>query len=102
MQLLIDSSDPGEIETAVSWGIIDGVTTNPTLIAKSGPDMKKALKRVISASLWIPHQDRCRRPFSPRVRRLRRGRRGHVHHAFRVLEVPLRTCLHRQTHERFP
>ncbi|MCL5097405.1 MAG: hypothetical protein M1608_07735 [Candidatus Omnitrophica bacterium] len=50
MQLLIDSSDPREIAQAHAWGIIDGVTTNPTLIAKAGPDRLATLKNVLDAS----------------------------------------------------
>ena len=50
MQLLIDSSDPKEILTARSWGIIDGVTTNPSLIAKAGPDGQGTLTKVLEAS----------------------------------------------------
>ncbi|MBN1686622.1 MAG: hypothetical protein JW852_08200 [Spirochaetales bacterium] len=50
MKLFIDSSDPKEIQTARSWGAIDGVTTNPTLISKGGPDMKKTLSAVVEAS----------------------------------------------------
>jgi len=50
MQLFIDSSNPEEILTARSWGIIDGVTTNPSLISKAGPDMQAALRRVLDAS----------------------------------------------------
>src|SRR4051794_26482522 len=50
MQLLIDSSDPNEIRTAVSWGIMDGVTTNPSLVAKGGPDPLDTITRVLKAS----------------------------------------------------
>ncbi len=50
MKVFIDSSDPREIETAREWGVIDGVTTNPTLISKGGPDMKKTLSGVLDAS----------------------------------------------------
>ena len=50
MQLFIDSSDPAEILQARDWGLIDGVTTNPTLIAKAGSDMKATLRRVLDAS----------------------------------------------------
>jgi transaldolase len=50
MQLFIDSSNPEEILTARSWGIIDGVTTNPSLLSKAGPDMRAALERVLEAS----------------------------------------------------
>ncbi|MEW6610623.1 MAG: transaldolase family protein [Patescibacteria group bacterium] len=36
MKLFIDSANLDEIKAAVSWGIIDGCTTNPTLAAKNG------------------------------------------------------------------
>ncbi len=50
MQLFIDSSDPKEILRAREWGIIDGVTTNPGLIPKGGPDMEATLSRILEAS----------------------------------------------------
>lgn len=50
MQLFIDSSDPKEITTAREWGIIDGVTTNPSLISRAGVEMETALQRVLEAS----------------------------------------------------
>ena len=50
MQLFIDSSDPKEIAKALEWGAIDGVTTNPSVIAKSGGDIRKTLAGVIEAS----------------------------------------------------
>ncbi len=50
MQLFLDSSDPKEILQAREWGIIDGVTTNPSLIPKGGPDMEATLSRVVEAS----------------------------------------------------
>lgn len=36
MKLFIDSADIEKIREAWSWGIIDGVTTNPTHVAKTG------------------------------------------------------------------
>jgi transaldolase len=50
MQIYIDSSDPREILKAREWGIIDGVTTNPSLIARGGSDMNATLRRVLDAS----------------------------------------------------
>jgi transaldolase len=29
MKLFVDSTDVNEIKEAVSWGVVDGVTTNP-------------------------------------------------------------------------
>jgi transaldolase len=50
MQLYLDSSNPQEILTAREWGIIDGVTTNPSLIAKAGTEMEAALRAVLEVS----------------------------------------------------
>jgi transaldolase len=36
MKIFIDTADLDEIKELASWGVIDGVTTNPTLVAKSG------------------------------------------------------------------
>jgi transaldolase len=44
MKIFIDSADLTEIKDAASMGVVDGVTTNPSLVAKTG----KALERVIA------------------------------------------------------
>src|SRR5438270_11141948 len=36
MKIFIDSADTNQIREAWSWGIIDGVTTNPSHVAKTG------------------------------------------------------------------
>ncbi|MBX6350317.1 MAG: fructose-6-phosphate aldolase [Clostridia bacterium] len=36
MLLFLDTADLDEIRTARSWGVVSGVTTNPTLVAKAG------------------------------------------------------------------
>jgi transaldolase len=36
MEIFLDTADLKEIETGLSWGMVDGVTTNPTLIANQG------------------------------------------------------------------
>jgi transaldolase len=36
MKLFLDTADIEEIRTGVRWGVVDGVTTNPTLFAKAG------------------------------------------------------------------
>ena len=38
MKIFLDTANIDEIRTAHAWGIIDGVTTNPSLIAKNGQD----------------------------------------------------------------
>jgi transaldolase len=47
MKIFVDTADIQEIRTAASWGIIDGVTTNPSLIAKSGKDFKTVVYEIL-------------------------------------------------------
>jgi transaldolase len=46
MKLFIDTADVGEIREAHSWGILDGVTTNPSLVAKTGRDFETVLHEI--------------------------------------------------------
>ena len=46
MKLYLDSAIYEEIADGVKWGVIDGVTTNPTLIAKAGRDHEEQVKRI--------------------------------------------------------
>jgi transaldolase len=46
MKLFIDSGNLKEIESLVPLGIIDGITTNPSLLAKEGGDYRTLLKRI--------------------------------------------------------
>jgi len=46
MRLFLDTADFEEIKTAVEWGVISGVTTNPTLIARAGQDHETQVKRI--------------------------------------------------------
>jgi len=48
MQLFIDTANVEEIRTAASWGLLDGVTTNPTHIAKSGRSFEEVLEEIFS------------------------------------------------------
>ncbi len=47
MKLFIDSADVGEIRSAFETGLIDGVTTNPTLVRKSGRDPEDVYRELI-------------------------------------------------------
>lgn len=49
MKLFIDSADPKEIEELAGTGLVDGVTTNPSLAAKAGLDVFESLKRICAA-----------------------------------------------------
>jgi transaldolase len=46
MKLFIDSGNIKDIETLAKVGIIDGVTTNPSLLAKETGDYKENLKKI--------------------------------------------------------
>jgi transaldolase len=46
MKIFIDSGNLKEIENLVPIGIIDGITTNPSLLAKEGGDYRALLKRI--------------------------------------------------------
>src|SRR5690554_2479086 len=46
MKIFIDSADVNEIREAVSLGLADGVTTNPTLIARSGRNFKEVIAEI--------------------------------------------------------
>ncbi len=46
MKFFIDSGDIGEIKEAAAMGAIDGVTTNPSLLAKAGVPTKKAIVQI--------------------------------------------------------
>lgn len=46
MKFFIDSADVKEIREAQSMGVIDGVTTNPSLIAKSNRDFREVITEI--------------------------------------------------------
>ena len=46
MKLFVDTGDIEEVRKAADWGILDGVTTNPTLIAKSGKGFKETVLKI--------------------------------------------------------
>jgi transaldolase len=46
MEFFIDTGDIEEIKDSYSWGLIDGVTTNPSLVAKTGVDQKTLIKNI--------------------------------------------------------
>lgn len=48
MKIFLDTGNLDEIREAVSWGIVDGVTTNPSLVAKEGMDHRTLIKEITS------------------------------------------------------
>ncbi len=51
MQFFLDTAEIKEIETGLQWGMVDGVTTNPSLIAKAG---KPYLPTVQAIAKMVP------------------------------------------------
>ncbi|OGQ07512.1 MAG: fructose-6-phosphate aldolase [Deltaproteobacteria bacterium RIFCSPLOWO2_12_FULL_40_28] len=48
MEIFIDSADINEIKEAYAMGVIDGVTTNPSLVAKTGRKFEDVIKDIIA------------------------------------------------------
>src|SRR3989344_4983846 len=46
MELFVDTADVEAIKRLHAWGVLDGVTTNPSLIAKEGRDFKQVVKEI--------------------------------------------------------
>ena len=54
MKFFIDTANPGEIRKAHKMGIIDGVTTNPTLISKENKDFIPLIKEICEIIQGLP------------------------------------------------
>lgn len=46
MKFFIDTANIDQIKEVDSWGILDGVTTNPTLVGKEGVDFEKRVREI--------------------------------------------------------
>lgn len=46
MKIFIDTANLDQIKEVNSWGILDGVTTNPTLVAKEGCDFETRVRDI--------------------------------------------------------
>ena len=44
MKLYLNSCEPGEIRELIPWGILDGVTMNPSMVAAINRDYVRNLK----------------------------------------------------------
>lgn len=49
MQIFIDSADAKDLKTLAQTGLVDGVTTNPSLVAKAGGDFFETLREICAA-----------------------------------------------------
>ena len=48
MKFFIDTANINEIKEAAALGILDGVTTNPSLVSKEGKDFRKLLDEILA------------------------------------------------------
>ena len=46
MRFFLDTADLGQIEQGLEWGMVDGVTTNPSLIAKQGKPYLPTVRQI--------------------------------------------------------
>ena len=46
MRFFLDTANLDELKKGAAWGIVDGVTTNPTLIAKEGVPFEEQIRRI--------------------------------------------------------
>ncbi|MEI6502842.1 MAG: fructose-6-phosphate aldolase [Armatimonadota bacterium] len=49
MKFFVDTANLDQIKEVLSWGICDGVTTNPTLVGKEGVDFETRIKEICEA-----------------------------------------------------
>jgi len=47
MKIFIDTADINEIKEALSLGVLDGVTTNPSLVAKTGKPFESCIREIL-------------------------------------------------------
>ncbi len=59
MKFFIDTANVDEIKQAMAWGILDGVTTNPSLIAKEGIPHKQRVMEIIKIVGDLPVSAEC-------------------------------------------
>src|SRR5579872_1369007 len=64
MKFFLDTANLEELRKGVSWGIVDGVTTNPTLIAREGVPIEEQIRKIcdivdgdISAEVVSTHSE---------------------------------------------
>src|SRR2546426_6519730 len=48
MKFFLDTANLEEIRTVHRWGILDGITTNPTLVSREGMDYRTVVREIAS------------------------------------------------------
>jgi transaldolase len=54
MKIYLDTANIAQLEEALSWGVLDGATTNPSLVAKEGRDYHTAVVEVCNLLAPLP------------------------------------------------
>src|ERR1700750_2459181 len=86
MKIFLDSANLDELKEATAFGIIDGVTTNPSLIAKEGVAMEVQIRKICD----IVDGDVSAEVFSTNSKQMiEEGRRLAKIHKNVVVKVPL-------------
>lgn len=61
MKLFLDTANTAQVAEIAAWGVLDGVTTNPSLVAKEGKDFKETVlemcKHVPNVSAQVTAED---------------------------------------------
>ncbi len=61
MKLFMDTANTAQVAEVAAWGVLDGVTTNPSLVAKEGKDFKETVlemcKHVPNVSAQVTAED---------------------------------------------
>ncbi len=87
MKLFMDTANVEQVAEIAAWGVLDGVTTNPSLVAKEGKDFKKTVlemcKLVPCVSAQVTAEDA--------EGMIKQGREYASWHKHVVVKVPMTT-----------
>lgn len=87
MKLFLDTANVDQVAEIASWGVLDGVTTNPSLVAKEGKDFKEVVLKMceyvpcVSAQVTAEDADRM----------IKQGAEYASWHKHIVVKVPMTT-----------
>ena len=90
MRFFIDTADVNEIREANDMGIICGVTTNPSLIAKEGRDFNEVIKEITSI-VDGPISGEVKATTTDAAGMIKKGREIAATHPNMVVKIPMTT-----------
>ena len=86
MKFFLDTANLDELKKGAAWGIVDGVTTNPSLIAKEGNPLEEQVRRICDIVDGPVSAEVVATEFEPMVKQ---ARELHAVHPNIVVKVPL-------------